>query len=112
MKTMYFVRGYSDSIYELTVGKETDKCVWFTSMRNIEKSTERETHCAPGSRILKSSAYHEVLPTVEEAIQFIRRRYARRIEGAEATPNHYREQSAAFEKAVVVLLGEVPIEAK
>lgn len=110
MNVRYMVRHYGDTIHELEVGKETDKCLWFTSMRNVERSNESKTHRAPGSRILKSSAYHETFATIEEAVQHIRQRYANLIERAEESVTRYKEQSTAFDKAAIVLIGEAPVK--
>jgi hypothetical protein len=107
-KTMVMVLNYSDSLYELVVVKETEKCIWYTSKRNIEKPERYadESHCLPGQRIQKNSAYHDVFDTVDEAVQHIRQRYVRRIESAENTLAHYRDQSTKFDIAAKVLLGE------
>jgi hypothetical protein len=107
-KTVILVKNYSDSLYELVVVKETEKCIWYTSKRNIERPERYsdESHYLPGQRIQKNSTYHDVFDTIDEAVQHIRQRYARRIEGAERSLARYKEESTKFDEAAKVLLGE------
>jgi hypothetical protein len=108
MKTMIMVYAYSDSLYALAVVKETEKCIWYTSKHNIEREEKyaNESIRLLGKRVQKNSASHDVFETVDEAVQHIRQRYARRIEGAEESLARWREQSTAFDITAKVLLGE------
>lgn len=108
MKTMFMVQTYSDSVYELEVVRETEKCMWYTKKRNLEKvkflDVWEETHCHPGSRIQRSAAYHDTFETIEQAVDFIRKRYERYIERSKHAVASYTEQLQKFEQAAKVIL--------
>lgn len=109
MKTMFFVSQYDDRIEQLEVSKETEKCLWYTRRKKVEDGPERwsEARCGgDGVMIRKSSSGHDTFATLDEAVQNIRQRYARRIEGAEQSVVRYKEQSARFEERAQALLKE------
>lgn len=104
-KTLFMVRFYSDSIYQLDVEKESEKCVWYWSVRKIENTrfSWDSTYNEP-LRVVKKTESHRVFVTVEECVNHIRERYRRKIEAAESTARWCREQLTEFEKVATVLL--------
>ncbi len=113
MKTMFFVSQYNDRIEQLEVSKETEKCLWYTRRKRVESGPGdwSESRCGgdDGAMIRKSGSGHETFATLDEAVQSIRQRYARRIQGAEESVVQYTKQSRKFDERAMLLLGEFPI---
>lgn len=107
MKKIYMVRIYSDEIYEMTIERETEKCVWYTKISNVErKDSVWDTDKKEPVRLLKSASFHDVFDTIDEAVQHIRQRYARAIECAEKVLQSHKDNSTKFEETAKVLLGK------